>query len=128
MTATKPRRLGDLQLKIMQVLWDEKEATVSKVHELLARERELAYTTVATMLRKMEARGLVNHRNEGRTFVYLPAVEAGDVTRSMADDLVDRLFNGSLTEAVQHLLTTREVSRDELTRLERLISEKRRKA
>jgi len=121
----KTHRLGDLQLKIMQVLWDRAEATVAEVHEGLGRQSDLAYTTVATMLRKMELRGLVRHRSEGRSFVYRPTVAARDVTRTMADDLVDRLFHGSLTAAVNHLLTTREISREELTRLEQLIAEKR---
>ena len=82
-------------------------------------------TTVATMLRKMEARGLVKHRSEGRSFIYRPVVAAEAVTRSMADHFVDRLFEGSLTEVVSHLLTTREVSRDELVHLERLIAERK---
>ena len=122
----KAHRLGDLQLKIMQVLWARAEATVGEVHEALAKEKAFAYTTVATMLRKMESRGLVGHRSEGRSFVYRPLVADRDVTRSMANDLVDRLFHGSLTAAVNHLLTTREISREELTRLEQLIAEKRR--
>lgn len=115
-------RLGNLQLKIMKVLWDHREATVAEVHQALAQDEELAYTTVATMLRKMEARGLVRHRTEGRTFVYTPAVRAEAVTRSMAGDLVDRLFGGSLANLVSHLLTTREISRDELTKIERLVN------
>lgn len=127
---TKPRthRLGDLQLKILQVLWERREATVADVHQALSAEADFAYTTVATMLRKMEGRGLVKHRAEGRSFVYRASVAAGEVTRSMADHLVDRLFEGSLAEAVNHLLSTREVSREELAQLERLIAERKRKA
>lgn len=122
---TKIHRLGDLQLKIMQVLWDRREATVTEVHQNLESGAQLAYTTVATMLRKMEARGLVNHRSEGRSFVYFAIVEADAVTRSMANHLVDRLFEGSLTDAVSHLLSTRDVSRDELVQLERLIAKRK---
>lgn len=125
MSETKIHRLGDLQLKIMQVLWDRGEATVTEVHQNLESGARLAYTTVATMLRKMEARGLVSHRCEGRSFVYDAVVAAGAVTRSMADHLVDRLFEGSLTDAVSHLLSTREVSRDELIQLERLIAKRK---
>ena len=120
--ASKPTyRLGDLQLRIMKILWDREEATVAEVQERLEGE-PLAYTTVATMLRKMENRGLLTHREEGRRFVYLPAVSAAKVTRSMADDLVDRLFAGSLAETVSHLLETREVSPDELAELQALIA------
>jgi predicted transcriptional regulator len=117
-------RLGDLQLRIMQVLWNAGEAGVGEVQEALSGEH-LAYTTVATMLRKMEERGLVRHREEGRRFIYQAAISADEVTRSMADDLVDRLFGGSLSEAVSHLLETREVSREELDQLEQLIRRRR---
>ena len=125
MSKHKIHRLGDLQLRIMQALWERGEATVSQVLVDLAAHADLAYTTVATMLRKMENRGLVIHRVEGRSFIYRAKVKAEEVSRSMADHLVDRLFEGSLTDAVNHLLTTREVSREELTRLERLIAERK---
>lgn len=127
MTDQKAHRLGDLQLKIMKVLWARVEATVTEVHEALSPGEDLAYTTMATMLRKMEGRGLVSHRVEGRSFVYRAAVAEAAVHRDMSDHLVDRLFAGSLAEAVNHLLTTREVSREELGRLEKLIAERKKK-
>ena len=123
----KIHRLGDLQLKIMKILWDRGEAAVAQVFDDLAKHSALAYTTVSTMLRKMEGRGLITHRVEGRTFIYRAKVEATAVSRSMADQLVDRMFEGSLIEAVNHLLTTRELSHDELTRLERLIAERKKR-
>ena len=125
MSKAKVHRLGDLQLRIMKLLWDRGEATVGDVLGALGGERDLAYTTMATMLRKMEARGLVRHRLDGRSFVYRPAVAADAVTRGMADHLLDRLFEGSLSDMVSHLLTTREVSREELSKLERLIAERK---
>lgn len=122
MSQRRTFRLGNLQLKIMQVLWDRGPSTVADVQQALPEESELAYTTMATMLRKMETRGLVAHDAEGRRFVYRAAVEAGEVTRSMATDLLDRLFEGSLSDLVSHLLNSHEVSRDELTKLEALIA------
>ena len=121
----RTHHLGELQYAIMRVLWDAGESSVAEVHRSVPSDKELAYTTIATMLRKMEARGLVSHRVDGRTFIYQPAVEENTVTRRMADDLVDRLFAGSLTEAVSHLLSNREVSRSELTKLEKLIRERK---
>src|SRR5512137_2488068 len=119
------RRLGDLQLRIMKVLWSNGEATVAEVHKAVAAEGELAYTTVATMLRKMEARELVKHHLEARSFVYRPAVAEEAVSRGMADHLLDQLFEGSLADMVSHLLRSREVSRQELSRLEQLIAERK---
>lgn len=124
MTSKKTYRLGDLQLRIMRVLWNLGQAGVAQVQGRLEGD-PLAYTTVATMLRKMEDRGLVRHREQQRRFIYEAAVTAEDVTRSMADDLVDRLFEGSLADAVSHLLQTREVSPRELARLEQLIQERK---
>jgi BlaI family transcriptional regulator, penicillinase repressor len=121
MTSDRTFRLGDLQLRIMKVLWAGGPGTVAEVQEKLGGDA-LAYTTVATMLRKMEDRQLVAHRQEGRRFVYGPLVTAEEVTSGMAGDLVDRLFAGSLTDAVSHLLEAREVSHHELARLEELIA------
>lgn len=126
--ATPPLRLGELQLRILEVLWKSPDSSVGFVHETLKPERALAYTTVATMLRKMEARDLVSHREEGRTFLYRAMVQADDVNRSAGDHFVGRLFEGSIADAVSHLLTTREVSRDELDQLEKLIREAKRRS
>lgn len=120
-------RLGDLQLRILQVLWDRGEASVSDVHTVLKPDRDLAYTTIATMLRKMEQRSLVAHREEGRTFLYRATIDAAEVHRSVGDHFVERLFEGSVSEAVSHLLQTRDVSREELDELARLIQQAKRK-
>ena len=118
-----PLRLGDLQLRILEILWGRGEASVAEVHTVLKPERDLAYTTVATMLRKMEIRELVSHREQGRAFLYRAMVQAEAVNRSAGEHFVGRLFEGSLADAVSHLLTTREVSRAELDQLEKLIRE-----
>src|SRR3954462_955533 len=127
MTKPKTYRLGDLQLRIMKVLWERGDASVAHVHDAVGGNTAFAYTTIATMLRKMEGRGLVAHREEGRSFIYRAKVAKAAVSRSMADEFVDRLFAGSLTNAVNHLLSTREVSREELRALEALIARQRKK-
>jgi predicted transcriptional regulator len=125
MSKTTSYRLGDLQLRIMKALWEHKSASVADVHEALGAHGGLAYTTVATMLRKMEARGLVQHRLVDRRFIYRAAVGPEAVTTSMAGDILERLFEGSLADMLHHLLTTREVSPAELRELERLIKERK---
>jgi BlaI family transcriptional regulator, penicillinase repressor len=127
MGSTTPYRLGELQLRIMKVLWRSGPLGVSEIQAGLAGQplggRPLAYTTVATMLHKMEGRGLVRHQEQGRRFLYEAVPSAAEVGRSSTADLVDRLFEGSLADAVSHLLETREVSPEEFARLERLIAE-----
>jgi predicted transcriptional regulator len=127
MPPPKLHRLGDLQLQIMKALWSRKEATVAAIQETVPGGSDLAYTTVATMLRKMEARGLVRHRTDGRTFVYRAAVAEAQVTRGMAEHVLDRLFGGSVEALVSHLLRLREIGHDELDRLQDLIAQRRKK-
>ena len=120
-------RVGDLQLRILQFLWTKPDRSVAEVHAELKPERDLAHTTVATMLRKMEARGLVMHREYGRTFLYRAKIAAEEISRSVGRHFVERLFEGSLADAVNHLLTTRDVSRAELNQLEKLIKDAKRR-
>jgi predicted transcriptional regulator len=127
MSKSTIHRLGDLQLRIMQALWVRGEATVADVLTALG-SRRFAYTTIATMLRKMEARGLVAHRAEGRSFVYRALVAEESVSHGMADHVLDRLFEGSVADLVSHLLTSREISRAELARIEQLIAERKSKS
>lgn len=122
---SRKHQLASLQLAIMRVLWHKEEATVGEVRDVLEAEgRELAYTTVATMLAKMERKGQVAHRAEGRAHVYRPAIRQDQVSRSMVSDLAERLFAGDVTEMVAHLLDGCELSPDELTRLKALIRKK----
>ncbi len=110
-------QLGELQLAIMRVLWDADEATVHDVRAALAPQRDLAMTTVATMLRKMTDKGVVTYRAEGRQFVYRPTIEESDVHRTMVGELVDRLFDGSSAKLVTHLIDESDIDPDELETL-----------
>lgn len=121
-------RLGDLQLRLMQILWDRREASVSEVHAAIHSERPLAYTTIATMLKKMEERDLVAHREQGRAFLYRTIVAAEEVNKSAGRHFVDRLFEGSLANAVCHLLETNQASREEIDRIEKLVKDAKRRA
>lgn len=113
--------LGKLQLAIMRVLWAQGEGTVTDVQQALEPSHGLALTTIATMLKKMEAKGVVEHRAEGRRFVYRPRVTERGVTRTMVADLADRLFDGSAAALVSHLLESHEVDRAELEELKKMI-------
>ena len=114
--------LGDLQLAIMRVLWSHGEATVADVHEALEPERGLALTTIATMLVKMEKKGVVDHRAEGRRFIYRPLISEGQVRRSMVADLTAQLFRGDVTAFVNHLLSEHDIDAAELKQVREMIS------
>lgn len=125
MTAGRRFQLGELQLAILKVLWDRGPAGVDEVRRGLGRRKRPAYTTVATVLRRMEDDGLVTHDGDGRRYIYEATVEPERVAGSMARDVLDRVFEGSLADMVSHLLSSREVDADELDRLQRLIAERK---
>lgn len=118
--------LGDLQLAILRALWSRGEATVAEVHDDLAPERGLALTTIATMLVKLEKKGVVGHRADGRRFVYRPLVDERQVRRSMVAELTSQLFRGDVTALVSHLLSEHDIDPAELEELRDLISRRER--
>lgn len=123
----RSQHLGELQYAIMRVLWEEGESTVARVVERLPRNQRRALTTIATMLTKMEKKGVVDHRVEGRQFIYIPKVSESDVHRTMVADLTERLFQGDAGALVSHLISEQEFDSEELARLKSLIAERQRK-
>ena len=121
-----PRNLGDLQLAILRALWQRGTATVAEVHDAL-RDRGLALTTIATMLRKMEEKGLVSHRGQGRQFLYRAEVAPEAVQRNLVGELVARLFDGDPLALVNHLVRAGEIQLDELDDLRAAVAEAERK-
>ncbi|MDE2678034.1 MAG: BlaI/MecI/CopY family transcriptional regulator [Gemmatimonadetes bacterium] len=121
----RKRQLGDLQLAIMRVLWERGEAPAIEVHQALFEERGLAVTTIKTMLRKLEEYGCVEHRTNGRQFIYRPAIREADVRKGMVGALVQRLFAGDSAALVNHLVQSGEIGPDDLEGLEEILSTKR---
>jgi BlaI family penicillinase repressor len=117
-------QLGDLQLTILRALWMKGEATVAELHRELEPERDLAVTTVATILSRLEKRGLVSHTARGRQFVYRPSVSEKEVRRSMLAELTERVFEGDVAALVNHLLTEGEIGPGDLEKVKSLIEDK----
>jgi len=116
-------QLTALELAILRVLWDRGEATVQDIWEALHAERGLAQTTVATMLSRLERRGVVTRRAppESRQYHYRAAVTEREVQHSMVGELTERLFDGDVTALVQHLLTAEDVSPGDIARIRDMI-------
>jgi predicted transcriptional regulator len=115
--------LTDLQLAIVRVLWERGECTVATTQAALLPERPLAQTTVATILTRLEKRGVVAHRPNGRQFVYRALVTEGDVRLSMVRSLTEMLFGGSSAALIDHVLRDRGVSEQEFGELRRLVAQ-----
>jgi len=121
-----PLELSELQLAVMRVLWQKKKAAVAEVQEALKSERDLALTTVATVLTRLEKAGLVAHRASGRHYLYRPLVSEEEVRRSMVSVLAERLFEGDVAALVSHLVNAREIKPGDLARVRQLIEAKER--
>jgi BlaI family penicillinase repressor len=116
--------LSGPQLEIMKVVWRLGEATVRDVYEDLRLHRPVAYTTVMTVMKNMEAKGHLNKRSEGRAFVYTAAVAEDRMIRRIVGDFIDRVFNGSTEPLLAHLVKERRLSEKDLEKIGRMIREK----
>jgi predicted transcriptional regulator len=116
-------RLGKLELQIMNVVWDRGRATVHDVKNALSR-RKPAYSTILTMMRKLEAKGYLKHEVDGRTYVYLPLISQQAVRQGVLGDLVERLFEGSTSLLLTSLVEQNRISENELCEIRKLIEER----
>lgn len=118
-------QLSDLQLGLLRILWDRGEATAAEVHSaLVEQDRELAPTTVSTMLSRLEKKGTITHRSEGRQFIYRALVTEEEVRRSMLGRVTDYFFGGDVSALVSHLVEGRAVDPDDVARLRQLLAER----
>jgi len=114
--------LSELQIAVMRVLWRRGEISVTDAATVLAQERGLKYTTVATLLTRLEKRGVVKQRRESRQLIYRALVSEPQVRRSMVAVLVDTLFGGDARELVAHLVSESEVAPGDLERVRKRLT------
>lgn len=125
--AKKDITLSEQQMEIMRVLWRGGEATVQDVREALSKDKPLATTTVATMLSRLEKRGIIDHKTDDRQYVYFPLVSENEVRRSMVKDLVSNVFRGDFAALMNHLVKESEIDPDDLESLKQMIDEQEKK-
>jgi BlaI family transcriptional regulator, penicillinase repressor len=114
-------RLGKVQLQIMQVLWDKQRATAREITDAINASEPIAHSTVQTMLRVLEDKQSVGHEQDGRTFVFFPRAKEHDFKQIATQNLVERLFEGRVSNLVAHLLSDENVSKEELGEIRKLI-------
>lgn len=114
--------LTSLQLAVLHVLWESGESSVTAVAKGLLPGRDLAPTTVATLLSRLEKRGVIGRRRKGRGFVYRALVERSTTQTGMVDDLARDLFEGDVSNLVHHLLSRGEIAGDDLDKVKALIA------
>ena len=119
------RVLGLQELQIMNVVWDRGRVTVRDVYEALRERRQVAYTTVMTMMNILDQKGFLKRTpGEDRAFVYEPARSRQTVMREMVKDFIDRVFGGSANPLMLHLIENKHLTKKDLDELRRAIKKK----
>ena len=124
MARRKSPTLTEVELELMEVLWQKGEASVGEIVEALPEER-LAYSSVLTVMRILEQKGYVTHEKEGRAFIYRPIVDREQARKNVVGYLLRRFFDNSPELLVVNLLENENLSQTEVDRLKRLIDEAR---
>ncbi len=115
--------LTETELELMTILWRLGEGSVSDVLQQLPKERELAYTSVSTILRILEQKGVLIARKEGRGHIYIPRVKKSDYEARTVQHVVDRVFDGTPMALVRQLLDTVKLNENDLKELKNLIDQ-----
>ncbi|MCP5021266.1 MAG: BlaI/MecI/CopY family transcriptional regulator [bacterium] len=121
MSDTSNGPVTGLQLDVLRALWSAGNASVVQVHEALSERRELAPTTVATLLKRLEKRGLVTHEREGRQHLFRALVTEGAVLSQAVDQVTDEVFSGDVTAFAAQLLSRKDVSNGDLAKIRALL-------
>ena len=116
-----PRLLTETELELMHILWRTGEGTVHDVIRGLPQGRQLAYTSVSTMLRILEQKRFLASRKAGRGHVYFPRVAKHDYEATTVEHLVANVFDGAASSLVQRLLESKDMTREELVSIRLLL-------
>jgi predicted transcriptional regulator len=119
--------LGELQRTVLETVWDLGEANVHQVRERLARKKKLAYTTVLSAMQKLEKAGWLDHRAEGKTYIYFAKTSREQADAGSVRSLLKRVFAGDAMAMFQHLIRESNLSADELGELKRMIEQQENK-
>jgi BlaI family penicillinase repressor len=111
------------ELAIMKVVWELETATVRDVFAAIRKTRQIAYTTVMTMMKVLEEKGYLLKDRAERAYIYRPARPRQQVVGAMVRDFVDRVFDGAAATLMLQLASDRELSRDERTKIRRILEE-----
>jgi predicted transcriptional regulator len=114
-------RISDAEHAVMEVLWDESPLTAQDVAERVDPDRGWSANTVKTLLGRLLAKNAISHVEDGRRYLYRPAVERGDYVTGESRRLIDRLFGGKLTPLVAHLAERDELSAQDIAEIESLL-------
>ena len=120
--------LSDFELEVMQLFWQLKEASAPQVHELIAVHRDVKYSTVKTIIDRLEKKqSLKRSQTQGRTIFYTPIKEQQKVRKPLIKDFIDRVFLGKSRPLAAHILSEEELSLDDIEYLEEVLKARKQK-
>lgn len=114
--------LGETEMEILHHVWDMGEATVKQVRKRILENREVAYTTIMTVMKNLTEKGYLKYRKDGVTYVYSPAKEPNSVRSSLIKNLITKVFKGSPKELVQALVNSEDLTDKDLTEIKSMIN------
>ncbi|MBC8236355.1 BlaI/MecI/CopY family transcriptional regulator [bacterium] len=124
MSRRKQQTLTDLEADVMQVVWQKGQVTVRDVYKTLQSKRDLAYTTIMTVLSTLAKKGVVEYFQEGRAYVYRPKISKKEAAQRSIAKVLQKFFDGSPRALVAHLIDADAISQDEFESLRQLLDKK----
>ena len=124
MTRRRRPAMSPAETEVLRLVWESKKATVQQVYDALPATRKITYVTVATLLRRLEEKGYLKHRSQGKAFIYTPAAKKEEVISRTIGDLVQRLFGGNPVPLMQHLAQHSGISDEDIEKLRDLAKKK----
>ena len=121
MPPRKSNTLTEAELRLMKILWRRGESSVNDLLDALPQGEALAYNSILTTIRILEQKGYVEHRQDGRAFVYRPCVAEQEASQSEIRHVLSRFFGNSRERLLLSLLGDEDLSPDELQRLKQAI-------
>ena len=116
-------RIAEGEYAVMEVLWQRSPLTAAEVAERVPVERGWSLATVKTMLSRLLAKGLLSHEEDGRRYLYRPAIRREDYVAEESGRLIDRMFGGRVTPLVAQLAARDKLSDEDIAEIEALLRE-----
>ena len=119
MNRLKP--LGEVELEILTIVWDLKEASVNDVLKVMRQKRELAYTSVMSMMQTLAKKNYLTFRQDGRSYIYQAAIDPAEVRNNLLEKTIENVFKNSPSDLVMHLIKSEKMTDEEKEEIKKII-------
>jgi len=113
--------LGETEIEVLNHVWDFGEATVKDVLSRVRKDRDVAYTTIMTVMKNLAEKGYLTYRKDGVTYVYRALEKPEEVRSNLVNNLISKVFKGSPSELVKTLVRSEDLTEDEISQIKNMI-------